>query len=346
MLDSLPLVSIFIIFAISTLAVWIAGIYLSITTDAIDIRFDIGEALGGLIFLAIVTNLPEIAIVLSASVNKGMDLAIGNILGGVALQTVVLAILDSVGLKNTGPLTFFAGSLQLVLEGMLLIIVLMVVLLGAQLPAHHARALYFPAELFIVLIWLSGIWLIDKARHGLPWKVKTTAKVSRIKHKRHLKRTNNWCTRVVISIFIFSSIITLIAGFMLLETSQIIAKTYHVNGVVFGASFLALITSIPELATGLEAVWIGDYVLAVSDIFGGNAFLPVLFFPAALLTQQSVLTMLNKQDIYLVSLGALLTSIYIIGLIFRYKRQYFYLGVDSILVVIIYLMGLIGLFLM
>ncbi len=343
MLSALSISTIFFIFACSSIAVWVAGLFLSMTTDAIDIRFDIGEALGGLIFLAIVTNLPEIAIMLSASLNKGMDLAIGNILGGIAIQTVVLAILDGVGLKNSGPLTFFAGSLQLVLEGVLLMMVLMVVLLGSQLTAHHARAMYFPAELSIVLIWLLGIWLINKARHGLPWKMKSAVKKLHAKHQRNLKRITNWSTALVIFVFLLSSLVTLIAGYFLLETSQVIAKTYHLNGVVFGASFLALVTSIPEIATGLEAVWIGDYVLAVSDIFGGNAFLPVLFFPAALLTQQSILTMLNKQDIYLVSLGALLTSIYLIGLIFRYKRQYLYLGIDSILVVLIYLIGLVGL---
>lgn len=344
MLASLPISTIILIFLGASLAVWVAGIYLSLTTDAIDIRFNIGEALGGIIFLSFATNLPEIAIVISAAFNNGLDMAIGNILGGIAIQTVVLAIFDAVGLKGAGPLTYFAGSLQLVLEGILLIIVLMVVLLGSQLPAQDWRVIYFPAELSIFLIWLFGLWLIHKARLGLPWKTKSTAKQLRAKHKRHFKRTNKWSTAFVIFTFLLASIITLVAGFLLLETSQMIASATGFTSVIFGASVLALVTSMPEIATGLEAVWIGDYVLAVSDIFGGNAFLPVLFLPAALLAQQSVLIMLNKQDIYLVSLGVLLTTIYIVGLLFRYKRQYFYLGIDSILVVLVYLIGLVGLF--
>ena len=41
--------------------------YLSKTTDALDNRFGLGEALGGLILLAITGSLPEIAITASAA---------------------------------------------------------------------------------------------------------------------------------------------------------------------------------------------------------------------------------------------------------------------------------------
>ena len=75
-----------------------------------------GEALGGLILLAIVTNLPEIAITVSAALQHNLELAIGNILGGIAIQTVVLVVLDVFGLGNKDPLTYRAASLLLVLE--------------------------------------------------------------------------------------------------------------------------------------------------------------------------------------------------------------------------------------
>jgi cation:H+ antiporter len=47
-------------------AIW-AGIQLSEQTDVLTMRLGFGSALGGLILLAIATNLPEIAIVAAAA---------------------------------------------------------------------------------------------------------------------------------------------------------------------------------------------------------------------------------------------------------------------------------------
>ena len=121
MFASFPLILLIALFAVGATAVWLAGIQLSNTTDVIDTRFGLGEALGGLVLLAIATNLPEIAIVVSASMTRNIGIAIGNILGGIAIQTVVLVILDGFGLRRKGALAYEAASLQLVLEGVLVI---------------------------------------------------------------------------------------------------------------------------------------------------------------------------------------------------------------------------------
>ena len=89
---------------------------------------------------------------------------------------------------------------------------------------------------------------------------------------------------------------------------------------------------------------IGDYDLAVSDIFGGNAFLPVLFLLATVLSGQSALPQAKNSDIYLASLGILLTTVYIYGLIFRPRRQVLNMGIDSFIVLVLYLVGVVGLF--
>ena len=97
---SLPLL--LLAFVAAGVAVWIAGIYLSNTTDVLSSRFDLGQALGGLLLLAIVTNLPELAITVSAALGGHLDIATGNILGGIAIQTVVLVLLDVFGLGWAG----------------------------------------------------------------------------------------------------------------------------------------------------------------------------------------------------------------------------------------------------
>lgn len=83
---------------------------------------------------------------------------------------------------------------------------------------------------------------------------------------------------------------------------------------------------------------------SLSDIFGGNAFLPVLFLLATLVSGKAVLPHAQATDIYLAALGVLLTAIYVLGLIFRPKRRLLGMGVDSLAVLIFYLLGTAGLF--
>src|SRR4051812_34196786 len=62
MFHSLSLMPLLGIFILGAGAIWMAGVKLSNTTDVLSQRFGFGQALGGVILLAIATNLPEIAI--------------------------------------------------------------------------------------------------------------------------------------------------------------------------------------------------------------------------------------------------------------------------------------------
>ena len=130
---------------------------------------------------------------------------------------------------------------------------------------------------------------------------------------------------------------------MLERSGDAIAGHIGLSGVLFGATVLAAATSLPELSTGLTSVRMGDYQLAMSDIFGGNAFLPVLFLMASLLSGSAVLPLAQTTDLYLTALGILLTVVYLVGLIFRPTRQVAGLGLDSLIVLVLYVLGLGGL---
>ena len=57
----------------------------------------------------------------------------------------------------------------------------------------------------------------------------------------------------------------------------------------------------------------------------------------------SVLPQAHNTDVYLTALGILLTVVYLWGLLFRPKRQWARLGPDSIAVVALYVLGIVGL---
>lgn len=70
----------------------------------------------------------------------------------------------------------------------------------------------------------------------------------------------------------------------------------------------------------------------------------MLFLIATVISGQAVLPHIGPTDIYLTALAALLTSVYIVGIIFRSKKQVVGMGVDSLIVLTLYLIGIAGLF--
>ncbi len=331
------------IFVLCSAIIWVAGSKISISIDAISKHFNIEEALGGILFLAIVTNLPEIAITCVAAYNGHLEIAASNILGGIAIQTVVLVFIDAFGVGRSAPLTYKASSIELIIEGIILIVILNLVLMGHYMSTTIIFFRITPFELMIFATWIFGIYLLSKK--NLPKLVHASVNNSEEKEESTKNdASKNKAITATIILFSICAVLTLLAGWMLEVSGEALADRLGMSGAIFGATILAASTALPELSTGIASAKLKDYRMAMSDIIGGNAFLPVLFLLASLISGKAILPNLLSSDMYLTGLGILLTAIYLIGLIIRMNRQYFRMGIDSIIVVIIYCVGIVGLF--
>ncbi|MFF0488839.1 sodium:calcium antiporter [Nocardia sp. NPDC004068] len=350
MVSSLSSPLLLIIFVACAAAIWVAGVKLSDATDVLSQRLRLGEAMGGVILLAIATNLPELAITVSAAAAHQTDVAVGNILGGIALQTVVLVALDAAGVRPRAPLTYLAASLALLLEGALVVALLLVVIMSTQMPGDLVIARTTPGALLIAVLWLVGLMLVRKAGKGLPWHEDGNAPDSQAKARGHSEISKEseatrrgLGTARVATVFAIAALVTLVAGVFIERSGEELFGRWGMSGVLFGATVLAAATALPELSTGLTSTRLGDYKLAVSDIFGGNAFLPVLFLVATIVSGSAVLPQAHHTDIYLTGLGGVLTLVYMTGLVFRPRRQFLRMGPDSVTALLIYAAGIAGL---
>jgi len=331
-------------FIICSIIIWIAGTKISFTVDVISKYFGMGEALGGIIFLAIVTNLPEIAITSVAAYNGHMEIATSNILGGIAIQTVVLVVIDIFGVGKSAPLTYRASSVELILEGIILIFILALVLMGKFLSTDLIFFHVTPTEVFILLAWIFGVYIVSK-KDKLPQLVHVDKEEIAEEQKAFVKDKPNSSVSITPKIILFGvcAVLTLLAGWALEVSGEALASRFGMSGAIFGATILAAATSLPEISTGIASAKLKDYRMAMSDILGGNAFLPILFLLGSLISGQTIISNLAPTDMFLTGLGILLTGIYLIGLIFRLKKQYARMGLDSIAVVVVYIIGIIGL---
>jgi cation:H+ antiporter len=316
------------VFALSGVATWIAGVFLSKATDVLDERFGLGDAVGGMLLLGLAGSLPELAITASAALSGHLSLAVGNLLGGIAMQTLVLVFLDATSRRKT-PLTSLVSDTSPLLESMLVIGLVTIAVMGGFLPETTAVGPVSPASLAIVLLFLVGMVGINRARTRRAWTAATEPPAPAGDAQNRFTAST---TAVVVGLFAAASLVTLVAGVMLEQTGNALADDMGVSGVVFGATILAAVTALPEISSGLAAVRLGHVGLAMSDVYGGNAMQLTFFLLADLLAGNPVLPTASDESLWLGATGAVVTAIFAFGLLVRNDDKLLGLGRDSILV--------------
>lgn len=312
----------FVVFAIAVAIVWVAGGPLARTTDAIAGHLGLGQNLAGAIILAIVTNLPEAAIATSAVLHGNSGLAIGNILGGIAVQMLVLVVLDR-RLASHAPLATLASSGQTQIETLLVSLILILVMVGPLVAGIGSVGGLSIGEGSVLLVWVLGLFLL-RGQTGAAAKSNTGQPLG-------------WKP---VGIFLLASLATLVGGVGLEMSSDALAQHFGISGVLFGATVLAAATSLPELSTGLASVKRGEYQLALSDIVGGNAFLPVLLALTSLLAGSSMFAQIDQTSTLLSALGAVMCLIYAGALLIKPQRRWLGFGPESIAMTVVFVCGI------
>jgi cation:H+ antiporter len=327
-----------LLFGAAGVATWIAGLYLSKATDVLDDRFGLGDAVGGVLLLGLAGSLPELAIVSSAALSGHLALATGNLMGGIAIQTLVLVFLDATS-RRRQPLTTLVSDTSPLIEAILVIVLVTVAVMGGFLPESSAVGSVSPASLAIVVLFLLGILGLNRARRRPVWRTDSKEAAPAAAEPPNLFKSRS--TRLVVGAFLAASAVTLVAGVFLEQTGNELADRMGMNGVVFGATILAAVTALPEISSGLEAVRLGAVELAMSDIYGGNAVQLTFFLLADLLAGDPVLATASPESLWLGALGAIVTGIFAYGLLVRLDRKQVGLGRDSLLALLIYIIGVL-----
>jgi cation:H+ antiporter len=149
--DAYPLWLNALVFLLSAGAIWFAGIRLEQQADTISERTGLGRAFTGMLLLAGATSLPEVATTATAVVMlNNPTLAVHNLLGGVALQTAIIAAADWTKSRR-GALTFFSPRFSLLIGGVGLLLLLQLTIAGVT--AHG-----FPAVMSIS-VWPVVVFL-------------------------------------------------------------------------------------------------------------------------------------------------------------------------------------------
>jgi len=344
--ESLPLWGNALLFLTAACGVWFAGARLTGFADLIAERTRMGEAFAGVLLLGVATSLPEIATTATASYGGEVELAGTNLLGGVALQIAVLAVVDAVAIRGKA-LTFFAPQPALLMQGVLLI--LLTALASAAIASREFASLGRVGTWSILLAaaYVVALYVIYRYETNSRWEpagevAQPPQSAKELKDER-ATRYRELSTRRAAAYFAVCCVGVLGTGWLVAVTGEALAVQTGLGTSFVGATLVALATSLPEVSTTYTAVRTGAYSMAVGNIFGTNC-LEVALFPFAdvFYREGLIFDALHPSAGYLAALGIVVTAVYLWGILERRDRTIFGIGQDSALVLVIYVLGMAG----
>ena len=337
--DGLSIVILIAIFCVAAGSVWLAGMRLSRYADGIAREFGVGQAVLGVVLLGGITSLPEIAVTGTAAIGGNAALAVNNLLGGFTMQVTVLALADMAIRRNA--LTATVPDPIVLLQGVLGIILIAVTITGigvGDIPFAGAGLWTWG----IAALFVYAVRMVARAQDKPGWEVigePPSPDIDVDDPTENLSRPQLLGATAAVALGI------LIMGYFLSTSGEALAERTGLGDSFFGAVFIAISTSLPEISTVLAAVKLGRHVMAVSDIFGTNLFdIGVIFLVDLFYPGGAVLNEVGMFSIVAGLTGIVVTAVYVIGLIERRDPALIGVGLDSYAVMAIYIGGIALLF--
>lgn len=314
-----------------------AGSRLSELADRLADISGLGEALFGAVMLGATTSLPGIITSVTAALADQPGLAVSNAMGGIAAQTVFLAVADlsyrRVNLEHA------AASLENLLQGALLLVMLALPLVALPVTEVTFWGIH-PVSLLLLLSYAGGLRLVRQSRETPGWYPhRSTETVEDEPDPANREEPDVW--RLGLH-FLLLGLLVGIAGYAVAQVGIALTQRTVLSETAVGLLITAVITSLPELVTTLAAVRQGALTLAVGGIIGGNVF-DVLFLAFADAAYQggSLYHAMGERQIFTIALTQLLAGVLLLGLLRRERSGMANIGFESVLMLVLYLGGVV-----
>jgi|TARA_B100000519_G_scaffold113378_2_gene98089 cation:H+ antiporter len=311
----------------------VAGSRLARAADELADRTGLGEAVAGAVFLGAVTSLPGIVTTATGALEGDAAFALANPIGGIALQSVWLAIADL--LYRRANLEHAAASIENLFQAVVLVALLSLPVIAFATPQLTVGWIH-PVTVLIPVFYFYGLHL-QRRMHQAPMWTPIRTRETRDdeegqEHSGPLSRL--WFT------FAALGLVVGVTGWVIGQAGLgVIAATGWPSGVT-GFTVTTAVTSLPELIVLISAIRIGALTLGVANIIGGNVFdVLTLTVADAFFLDGTIYAAAGDESLVLLGGTLLITAVLAAGLIIRDQRG---IGFEGIGIPAIYA-GTIGL---
>ena len=316
--------------ACAALVLW-SGVRLSRYGDIIAEKTGVGGTWVGVILLATVTSLPELVTGASAVLLFGVpDIAAGDAIGSCMFNLVILAMLD---VRHPVPLSskvhhghVLSASFGIVQLGL----VAFAMLAGERAPSLGWLGLH---SIGLVVLYAFA------ARTIFAFEQKRVAEIAEVLTGE--VRYADVTLRRAVFLYAFVAVLLVAAASLLPGIADRLSNVTGLEQTFVGSLFVAVSTSLPEVAVSTAAMRLGALDMAVANLFGSNLFnVAVLGIDDLLYTDGVLLTRVSPDHIVTATAAMTMTGIAVIGLTYRAARKRFRLSWDAFAIVAVYLLAL------
>lgn len=319
--------------------IFFAGRKLSYYGDLLSDKTGLGKAWIGLILMSFVTSLPELMVGFSSSaIIQSADLAVGDILGSCAFNLCILSLMDMITPKSKPLLSSVSKShiLAASFSSILLILAGMGMFFGMNgtLDFSIIPSLGFFSIAFIVIYFMAIriIYNFQKVNSG---------------GANDLNEYNNieQSLKFILVRFALFALVLIAAALVLPYFVDHIAESTGIGKSFAGSVFLAISTSLPEMAVSLAAVRMGAVEMAVGNLLGSNIFnFVILFADDVFYVKGNLLKDAAEINLLTVFFVLLMTAVTIIGLVFPSKEKKLFLAWETLCIFLLYSFNMVLLF--
>ena len=302
---------IWIEFILCAILIFYVGALLSKYGDVIAEKTGLGRAWVGAILIAGVTSLPELASGVSAVawLNEP-NLAAGAVLGSCLFNLALIALIDLAYqpgrvLAQAQEVHILSGGLGVLMLG----IVAMGVLIGPALNGIGILGISVLSIVLLVLYAVGGKMIagLEKERIG-----------EVLEKEAEQGGYEDISARKAYIVFVINAALVIGLGIWLASIGDRLAATTGLSRSFVGNLFLALSTSLPEIAASLAAIRLGAVDLAIGNVLGSNLFNILLFFVYDLADgKNNFWASLTNSNAFAAVMTTMMTGVVIISLMYR-----------------------------
>jgi cation:H+ antiporter len=317
-------------FVATALVIVLAGVRLARYGDVLGEKTGLGRSWIGVVLLAATTSLPELFTGFGATALAALpDIALGDVLGSCMFNLLILSLMDAIQPEPISARAHQGHALSIGFGLVSIGVAGIGLVADHRLPAIGWIGLYTPALIALYFVAMRVIFAHERHR-----RAQETQEVA-----QELQYGETTLRSALVQ-YSLAAVAVIAAAVWLPPLGAELARQTGLGEAFVGSLFVAITTSLPEIAVSLAAVRIGALDLGIGNVLGSNLFNLLILGLDDVFYRQSPL-MADAAASHGISIVAIvmMNGLFLIGLTYKVMTKRFVVAWDTGAIAAVYVVA-------